>query len=688
MEDLIVFNNEVEEKDFFEKLFSNDDEAVYAFYKPETPKKREKLKVPTIEKMNGALKDKILAFTHSNRLIEPRVETGTFSEFSKAGDVNAFSEGLEGMVDISGVAKHAPVYHVMLTDYIVDNKKTNLFQAILSKRMVSSLFSLGISFQDFSLANYDKRVLIPDGEGSYVVAFPRTPAWRTVAIMNAQKQLFKDEFLELKPDLGAESFVLSTKLRISEILNGVNASYFTGKKTTGNVYHSVFLPPKRQKGLTKRILKLAEKNGIKTSYLLYLIDDVVSESGLINLIAKEIHKVSGVSDIKNISAPDNAMTRSAYERLGSMCYQAIGEMMEFDTEDLSFTFFINENIESIVELCWNKIYYKIPKHYVFNGAKDIFIKNFNDSFNLFSAVENKDKTSFDYVRKNEGSFLKIKMSVDGYDAGSNGFSLGPLQPVAIYGWLHNLLERKIGLEFNCFTPVYSNIFLNDQSCIKTNDKMLITKQTFDENKELILESLKTENGFDVSWIYNIPERTMNTRSGSGDRCGFFDKGTTGSSMRLDVQASAVLTVLIELKYPLSSSEADDVIKRIEKEIVKTRLNGGIIRVKDIGIYSKEPRVSGFSLKRKEVKNVKEWLKNISFINSDYIGEAPVGLLAVGYDSVESCGEFCYNNESYSSGVVETVYKGFSFVRSSNREKVWFYPNFESKDVAGFCFTLL
>jgi hypothetical protein len=135
-----------------------------------------------------------------------------------------------------------------------------------------------------------------------------------------------------------------------------------------------------------------------------------------------------------------------------------------------------------------------------------------------------------------------------------------------------------------------------------------------------------------------------------------------------------MSVIVELNHALSNSEANDLIATVSREIRRTKLGGGVISVKHVGVYVSEPKTKGFALKRKEVANLKDWLKHLSFINRDYIGDVPIGLLAVGYDSVSSAPDIIHKGETYSSHIVETIYKGFSFVKSSNKDKAWFYPN--------------
>jgi hypothetical protein len=678
---MLVIDNEYDEKELFKKLFSHDEQTVRSFYSVKDDKAYKALKVPTIDKMNAALKGKLSVFTHSNRLIEPRIESTTLASYSRLGDVNAFTENLESLVDLSGNAANSPAYQVMLTSYLLNGVETNLLEALKTGREVCSLFNTPLPKTSFSFDNYDKRVFIPYND-SYVVALPRTPAWKTIGILNAQKALFEQEILASKPKLGEkEKFVLSTKLRVSEILQGQNASYLTGKVTRSQVHHSVFLPPSKNQSAVRRVLKMIEKNGISEKALLVLLKDVVADSGIVYELAKQMHQVYADDDIRGKYAPDNVFTRMAFANLGRKAYSAMSEIIEYENEEeKTFSTFFESKLDDLAELAWVRAYYKLPNKYVFDGAKKSFMEGFH-SKTTDSADEESPETEYQTTRvaqetskAYEGSYLRIIMNVDGYDAGSNGFSLGPVQPVAINGWLHNLLERNSGIKYKCFTPVYESIHLHDQACLKASDITLISHKTFSENADEISKSIETGADFNKSWIYTVGEKSMTTRSGTGDRCGFGDAANYNPSMRMDVQASAEMSVIVELNHALSNSEANDLIATVSREIRRTKLGGGVISVKHVGVYVSEPKTKGFALKRKEVANLKDWLKHLSFINRDYIGDVPIGLLAVGYDSVSSAPDIIHKGETYSSHIVETIYKGFSFVKSSNKDKAWFYPN--------------
>lgn len=685
---MLSIKDEKEELAIFRKILSHDKDAIDQFYVSLNEVQKKALKVPTVAKMNAALKGKLSVFTHSNRLIEPRVETTTMGSYSNKGDVNAFTENLDSFVDLSGNAANSPSYQLMITEYLLDGCKTNLLQALQNGREVSSLFDYSIRKESFDFDIYDKRVFIP-ANGSYCVALPRTPAWRTIGVLNAQKSLFEQEIMTSKPSLKTESFALNTKLRVSEIMQGQNASYFTGK-TGSQCHHSVFLPPSKHQPVIKRALKMIEKAGISEKSMLVLLKDVVVESGAIYSLAQQMHRVYASDDLKDKKCPDNAATRETFEKLGRMAYSAISLITEHDNEEGEFSSFIAQKRDDLAELSWTRVYYKLPKNYVFEGAKALFIAGFthDDAVNESDKDDTPETSSIQATqkeRKHEGSFLKLVIDVDGYDAGSNGFSLGPLQPVSIYGWLHNLLERNVGIKFKRFTPVYENIHLHDQACLKARDTTLISRKTYVSNDVAIDAAIQSGLNFDRSWLY-VQEKTMSTRSGTGDRCGLSDKGEHNPSMRMDVQASAKMSIVIELQYALSSSQADTVIDKIMREIKKTKLNGGIIFTRSISVHAKEPRTKGFALKRKEVTSLAHWLKQISFVNKEYIGEVPTGLLAVGYDAVETVSEVTHRAETYPACVVETVYKGFSFVKSSNQDKAWFQANVDLS--TNFYFSLI
>ncbi len=685
---LNVMNGE-EELRLFSKLLSHDEDVIQQFYAVVNDKQRKSLKVPTIDKMNAALKGKLSVFTHSNRLIEPRVETTTMASYSNKGDVNAFSESLETFVDLTGNAANSPAYQLMLTEYTIDGRKTNLLQALQNGREVTSLFGHNLRAEQFGFDIYDKRVFIPNNN-SYFVALPRTPAWKTIGVLNAQKALFEQEILVSKPNLGNEGFVLNSKLRVGDIMQGQNASYFTGK-TGSQCHHSVFLPPSKNHTIIKRVLKMIEKSGISEKAMLVLLKDVVSESGVIYELAQQMHRVHASDDVKGKTCPDNASTRMSFEKLGRMAYSAMSIITEYDDEENNFSLFIDQKKEDLAELSWTRVHYKMPKNYIFDGAKTSFMSGFNsDELTEDDSQESElpsmqKKESIE--RKHEGSFLRITMNVDGYDAGTNGFSLGPVPPVAIYGWLHNVLERNVGIKFKRFTPLYKSIHLHDQACLKAKDTTLISKKTYDSNSIDIDKAIQSGVAFNHSWLYVVQEKTMSTRSGTGDRSGLNDKGEHNPSMRMDVQASAQLAVIVELEHALASTEATILVKKITREVKKTRLNGGIIHVRDVSIHAAEPKAKGFALKRKEVTSLTHWLKQISFINKDYIGDLPTGLLATGYDAIESAPDMIHKGESFPACVVETVYKGFSFVKSSNQEKAWFRANVDSS-TNNFYFSLI
>jgi hypothetical protein len=697
MENLIRIENEIAEKEFFQKILDEDKETIWSFFDLKTKDQRNKFKAPTIDKIRQALSNKLAAFTHSNRLIDPRISSSVSCDYSKNGDVNAHTEGLDDLFDLFGSSAYAPIHHLIMIPYLLNGEKTNLFYAIKNNRLVANLFNLELKLSGHHFDSLDKRVFIPSGD-SYVVGLPSTPAWRTYGIIKAHKELYEQEFLAAKPDLKEKLFVLSSKLRVGNILQGQNASYLTGKKTNSKIIHSVFLPPNKNKSVLKRVINSVKKNGLSEGVLLLLLKDIVADSGVVYAIAKEIHKANATDDILSLPAPNNAATRQAYEKLGGMSYQYISTISEFNSETTDYTAFIESNLESIAGLAWNRIYYKLPKHYVFSGAKELFINSFSDSVHEYLAVDTRANFYMPSVtsptpKKYEGSFLRIIMSVDGYDAGTSSYSLGPVQPVTIYGWLHNLLERNVGVSFKKFTPIYSSILLHDQACTKAYEKVFITRETFADHKESITNALESGVGFDDSWISFFEKgRSMSTVAGLGDRI-LYTKETksdkaSSATVRTDVQASAEMSVLVELNHALSASEAEEIIKKIKSKIVKTRLGGGLIKVNHVGIYAKEPSTKGFALKRREVDGLKNWIQQLSFVKSEYIGEIPTGLLAIGYDSVKNVPDFIHDNQAFSTSVVETVYKGFSFAQASNKGKAWFYPSLENKDNNGFYFSLI
>lgn len=658
------------------------------------------------------------------------------------GDPSAYRE-----IVLPVGAASIPAAKVLITEYTLKDgdieRDTNLLEAIVEGRPAGDFARKAdrtpLQAQPHGL---EKVVLVPESRGpaySYVAMLPKTPAWLRPAASHAAHEFVIDAIkMSLAEQIGesikekrtkvskkgiAEGHAVlanpvrvpSVKLncRFRKVLKPQNASLrFGSGRYAGWVIQNIFVPPqvKPSGGLARKAISRWVKEG---AYRFEIVRDAilhsVDESVLFNAVSYQKHRQQG-SDIRGSAIESNRGARDAFVEYGEHVGSIVRELFKHIAGNCA-----NDEIASVCNMilrdhedpygvatdAWNTILKEINSNNLIDSASKDFLEGFSSSMWFDGGGKAVDagtqgspgrvpsvNREADTGREDKfnGRHLIISMDVSGHDAGSAGVTIGPPAPTAIYGFLHNILERQAGLKIERFLPVIKKTIVRDgiarrygvYGALSHDARKAISNAAEKTPAEHVADAVSkalAENGafFAGGHIVGCTASAINDNEAKGK-----------APFVQEVKADTRLTLVVNLSRPVdvSSVYAEGFLNvrigdfDLSAAIGKARLAGGQIRLRSVRAEEGEPQnLRGFALTghSPSADPLQELFRSSAFVNREYAGRKPIGYLACGYEGIQEAPDVSRKGETFKALHAETIYKAFSYCGANNQGRKWFKP---------------
>lgn len=692
-----AFLSETEEADAMPGLL--DELSTRANDDPKKPGKATQ-GVPTKHFVANLIRDGV--FSHSNRVNDGRNTVVVNATYGRLGDVNAKNTLGEVHRDIRANAADIPKIKTLVEPYRVVARESNMLEAIIERRAAGLLLvdaNEAIS-RDQEPHPLDKSVLLPLADG-YVDVRPKTPAYLPFAmrqsIYSVASELLASSIRQQADTKGFEpkklrTPVLNLRARSWKMPKAQNFSFYSSV-IGGQVVHSLFLPPPLRRTDTALLRKQASawnEEGFSPALLRSALAKALEYVGIPLRIAHEKHRHKDENEaISTMAAIDNMPTREAFVDLGHYAGMISREtLMAIPLEKDSDAFSERKNILSehensnLVSELWNMIVRHGHKDDAIDRFFDHFAQGFSESFWFNADTEitlpasgSDTKQATPQTSTSGGTFLSISMKVDAHDAGTAGPSLSIPAPTAMFGFLHRVIERGAGLHMKRFMPVIRSCRLHDQLAQRHGIRIKLTENAKKRLTGLDISALQgTTLSPDELVIYadDMPHAIIGKATPSHALSK--DKAIS-PPFQNEIKASTDMTLVVELEAPITREEAESLTNTLHMEIQKSHLAGGVIHDLRLRFHEKEPtHQKGFVLVRHrcEAANpLHELMQSVAFIEREYQGTWPLGLLACGYEGIKEALPIRRKGETYPAQHAETIYKGFRFAGGRHRTPVWF-----------------
>lgn len=661
--------------------------------------------IPSLNFVRAIIVSKLSS--HTNRLVDSRNTAMIVANYGQLGDITAATTIGSFHRDIHANAPDIPKIKTLTCPYTVNGRVTNLLDAIIEARPAGTLLCDISKVRHYPAVGHDpldKSVLIP-WQGRYIDMRPVTPSYLPVAMkqafMDVAARLINKALDELRENMKANKPirwpVLGLKARSRRMSKAQNYSFFMSA-IGGQVFQSIFLPPPLSRpdaAVQRRSAMEWSEHGFNINLFRPILKSVANDSGLILKVARQKHRhKDGLESIKDMESIDNMKTREAFNEFGRHVGMVLREAIEAvplekgsPADDERSRLLEDHENKALSTHAWNLIGKSLPENYRLvdrAGDKgfDLFQKGFEVGFWFAPAQSDEKKSKTMSARSDRptshasrGSrFMVIRMSVDAHDAGSAAPTLGIPAPTAMFGFLHRVVEREAGLSMLRFMPVILECRLQDQLAqrhgikIKINEdaKKRIKDQGGDADPALSVDGL-------VIYADDMPASL--TGKATPVQVETRDKAIA-PPFQYEVKASTTLILVVELESFVDEGAANDVIKNIESAIRKARLAGGEIRRASVNLHEAAPKIKrGFVLVRQRLGEndnpLNDLVRNIAFVDREYQGDYPMGLLACGYEGIQPAQSISRKGETYPAQHAETIYKGFRFSGVHHPEPAWF-----------------
>lgn len=684
-------------------------------------------------------------FTHSNRLMDARVATYIRCSFARQGETR-YDRVAQDLLsfDIGGDSKPTPKKKFLLHAYEVSGKPTSLVDAITKGRPAGLALTEGIDGTRLhdcwnGVDPLDKRLLLPTSRSGsdYAVWLPKTPAFLMPAMRHAaQTVVLEHAAPALKalaasvPSKGQIPSTINIRLmgRLVERPRPYNFSFYLNQ-VDGTYPQPLFLPPAHRMTAARRlkgIVSAWQQNGrFPWPFVQRELAQALADSGFDAVMAhqKKRHQTT--------EAIDNVHTRDAYMSLGeslSMRFsELIGAIADMEAHDAAEDVIIearglmNSRVlpESWQQSLFNHaLAHLIPvnaegDHKPPHARKRSYARTESGKAHLMRGIangwlerdslnrpeerearlskprpESKDKAERDAVQ--EGRYLNITLSASEVDLGSNGISIGVPAPTAIYGFVHNLVERQTGLPIRRFRIGIHRVELNDQVARGRTIGAFLTAKDQDRSGD----DTKSRTGI-ISHVQNGTPLHAKDVVLRGGRSQAGTPSTTipatnkakaiNAPWHTDLKGNVRLTVQVELREVLDAQECDEVISRLSRALSNARLGGGGVFQHQCRLLAADddnmpPGLGGFGFARHPIEEGRNPLvavyESVSFMNGRYLGDTPLGALSTGYEKLLDAGEMNVRGDAVPACHAETMYSIFRFCRASGPDNTWFVPRFK------------
>lgn len=625
-------------------------------------------------------------FTHSNRLVEARVQSAVFASYAQHGDTAAHLIGADRIIDIYGNAAESKKFKVLMAAYQIGGATTSLAEAVLYGRPAGKLLA-GNFNGEVRAATFDpldKAVLVPSqDERKYLALLPKTPAYLYPALISAAKAVGVEHVSGVLQGLAEKESLKASEIpkmigirmraRARKLSKALNFSYWLNR-IAGQIIQPIFIPPSRpltnERRIALMVRRWAKEGQFPLSMLKRELTAAIEETGLHAVIAHERHRHG------QTGAVDNATSREAYRMLGYVTAERVRKILV--AMDLSGHPDLDETRSEILnarhETGWyqdieNRVFEKIADAYRLVDGRKLFSKGF------FASVMSTElsqpttaRTLHTTDQTNEGRFLVIRLSASDVDIGSNGISIGLPSITAIHGLLHNVLERQLNLQVKRFCPAFSRVVMNDTLARQSTSRVAIWEK---EIKSVLREGQQIAPSM---LSLGMGATAMNGRSAVNGRVGAKDKAIA-QPFNNDVKGSIEMSVLVELRGALDAQAGEAVAEQVPVLLSCARLAGGPINSSACYLRQELPRLRGFALERVELdpsENPFEAIfRSVSSANREYLGTVPIGAVQTGYECLGEAESVRRNGQSWPALHAESLYTTFKFVRADSESRQWF-----------------
>jgi len=642
--------------------------------------KRSTHDVPSAHFVENIMRDGV--FSHSNRVNDGRNTVVVSASYGRLGDVNAKNTLGEAHRDIRANAADIP------------KLKTLVAAGLLLTDASESIN------RDQDPHPLDKSVLFPV-EGGYIDVRPKTPAYLPVAmrqsIYASASELLSASIRRQAATAGFEPKklrypVLSLRARSWKIPEAQNLSFYSNV-IGGQVVHSLFLPPPQRRTDAAVLRKLGrewDEQGFSTGLLRSELSNAFEYVGIPLRIAHQKHRHKDKNEaISTMAAIDNLPTREAFVDLGRYAGMISRETLTaIPLAEGSKAFTERTNILSehenpnLINGLWNMIVRHANKDDAVKRFFDHFAQGFSESFwfnadsEIMPPASGGDaKQSVPKIPMSGGKFLSISMKVDAHDAGTAGPSLSIPAPTAMFGFLHRVIERGVGLRMKRFMPIIRSCRLQDQLAQRHGIRIKLTEKAKKRLTGLDVSALQSATISPDELVISpdeMPHAIIGKSTPTHASC---KNKAVSPPVQNEIKASTDMTLVVELETPVTRDEAESLTYKLRMEIHKAHLAGGIIHDLRVRFDEKEPKhQKGFILVRHcfEATNpLHELMQSVAFVEREYQGTWPLGMLACGYEGIKEAVPMRRKGETYPAQHAETIYKGFRFAGASHPDPVWF-----------------